>query len=120
VQFLASQLPRAARPCSQSVARCPSAGQETLIDEDLGEEAVEEELAPLAAQRAVVQARLGMHAEALAALEGLAKLPLDQVWVPNRDAMCPFSCRNRRSLCDLRARVFEGAQSGCECIRWLL
>ena len=45
------------------------AGREDLFEEDIGEQAVEEELAPLTVQLALVQSRLGRHADALATMQ---------------------------------------------------
>ncbi len=42
----------------------PCAGRETLFEEDLGEEEVEDELSPLSCQLAYVLGRLGRPAEA--------------------------------------------------------
>jgi hypothetical protein len=52
-----------------SVHLIAGAGQEDLFEEDIGEQAVEEELAPLTVQLALVQSRLGRHDEALAAYQ---------------------------------------------------
>lgn len=49
--------------------RCALSGRETLLEEDLSEEQVEAELAPLAAQLAYTTARLGNTSDALAAYE---------------------------------------------------
>lgn len=50
------------------------AGREDLFEEDIGEQAVEEELAPLTVQLALVQSRLGRHEEALATMQVLSRL----------------------------------------------
>lgn len=47
----------------------PPAGREDLFEEEMDGAAVEEELAPLTLQLALVHGRLGRHAEAAAAYE---------------------------------------------------
>ena len=58
------------------MARVP-AGEEALYDEDLGEDEVAAELAPVTAQLAYVAERLGRRDEAVVGYEGVLALGLD-------------------------------------------
>ena len=51
------------------MAACHAAGRETLLDEDLTDEQIEDELAPVTVQLAYASSQLGAPAEALGTYE---------------------------------------------------
>ena len=52
---------------------CPAVGREMLIEEEVAEDQIEAELAPLTTQLAYLAAQLGRSSDAVASLEVRAK-----------------------------------------------
>ncbi|KAK9820199.1 hypothetical protein WJX72_007419 [[Myrmecia] bisecta] len=77
-------------------------GRETLFEEDLSEEQVEEELAPLAVQLAFVAGCQGKHAEAMAAYEELIKAGIEDE--------ATFAVAQNNALVEKAATLIPGSQ----------